>query len=375
MEWHQHAAALADSVTDPDSRWRDPVARTPRHELIPRWWEREEDGWSLRVGADDPDLWASRAYGNVSVITSVGGQHADLAKPGDRPTGGITSSATLTGLSVKMLRHARINAEHDLLDVGTGAGGLTAIAAHRLGDRRVTSVDVDAYLSEAAQSRTAAMGLRSNFLTLDVTKEPIPGSYDRIVSTVALRPVPVPLLTALRPGGRIVTTIAGTTLILTAWKTADGGAVGHIERDWAGFMVTRSGPDYPPGIPFDTAREGEGEEVTTGRYPVSDIREAWEVWSFLTISVPGVEIDFEERAGRRTAYLVHPDGSWARATAERYEPPTVHQSGPRRLWTDVERIRTRMLVEGGLPLYGSEARVTPEGEIRLSRGGWSTAIS
>ncbi|MFF0298336.1 50S ribosomal protein L11 methyltransferase [Kitasatospora sp. NPDC004614] len=376
MSWTKYAQELAEQTTDPDSRWRRPVSEVPRHLLMPRWWEPvEAGGWRLQVGAQDPELWFRRAYGSTSVVTSVGGLHADHAAPDDVPTGRATSSATLTELVVKMLRHARINAEHDLLDIGTGAGGLTAISCRRLGAEHVTSVDVDEYLTRAATDRLAAMGLAPEFLTLDATG-PIPGSYDRIVATVAARPVPVSWLKALRRGGRLVTTIADTALILTAWKDPGGGATGHVQRDWAGFMVTRHGPNYPAGPDhlFKIARESEGEEVRTYRYPVADIREHWETWSMLTITVPGIEIDFEERPGRRVAHLVHPDGSWARAEAERYEPPTVHQSGPRRLWNDLERIRNWREVEGGLPLFGCTARIDPDGVIHLSRGRWSETI-
>ncbi|WP_316528246.1 protein-L-isoaspartate O-methyltransferase family protein [Kitasatospora brasiliensis] len=376
MIWQNHAAELAARTTDPDSRWRNPVSEVPRHRLMPKWWEPAEGGsWRLQVGEADPDLWAKRAYGNQSVVTSVGGLHADHAEPGDIPIGRTTSSATLTALVVKMLRHGRLNAGHDLLDIGTGAGGLTAIASRRLGSEHVTSVDVDEYLTTSAADRLSDMGLSPTFHTLDATG-PIPGDYDRIIATVAARPVPTSWLQALRRGGRLVTTIADTTLILTAWKDPDGGATGVIERDWAGFMTTRHGPDYPPGLSslFKAAREGEGEEVATFRYPVADIRNAWETWSMFTIHTPGVEIDFEERPGRRVAYLVHPDGSWARAEAERYEPPTVHQSGPRRLWQDLESIRNWREIEGGLPLFGCNAKVTPDGVIHLSRGRWSATI-
>jgi protein-L-isoaspartate O-methyltransferase len=61
---------------------------------------------------------------------------------------------------------------------------------------------------------------------------------------VAVRPIPPGWLAALRPGGRLVTTITGTSLIITAGKTPDGGASGRTEWDRAGFMHTRSGPDY-----------------------------------------------------------------------------------------------------------------------------------
>jgi protein-L-isoaspartate O-methyltransferase len=103
----------------------------------------------------------------------------------------------------------------------------------RLGAEHVTSVDVDPYLTASASERLDSVGLRPTVLTVDATG-PLLGMYDRIITTVAVRPVPASWLAALRPGGRLVTTIAGTGLILTADKTDDGGALGRIEWDRAG---------------------------------------------------------------------------------------------------------------------------------------------
>ncbi|MBT2505551.1 methyltransferase domain-containing protein [Streptomyces sp. ISL-98] len=378
MDWEQHAVRLADQVTDPDSRWLAPVARTARHELVPRWWEADEHGvWVLRDGAADPAAWMKAAYSDRSLVTRVGPLHADHAKPGDHPEGLPTSSATLPSLVVRMLRHGRLGDGLDLLDVGTGAGGLTAYAARRIGDRHVTSVDVDRYLTSAAAERLARMGLHPQFLAVDATAT-IPGTYDRIIATVALQPGPGlrTMLGALREGGRLVTTLARTSLILTGWKHANGEVVGRIERDTAGFMLTRSGEDYPPALAglFALAREADGDETSTGRYPVLDVANAWEVRSMLEVTAPGTELDFRQDSNRRTAYLVHPDGSWARASAERFEPPTVHQGGLQRLWTVLERVRNRLNVEGGLPLYGSSARITPDGVCHLSRGKWRASM-
>jgi SAM-dependent methyltransferase len=263
----------------------------------------------------------------------------------------------------------------DLLDVGTGAGGLTAYAARRLGAEHVTSIDVDPYLVDAAHDRLAAMGLRPTFATVDATG-PLPGMYDRIIATVSVRPLPASWLAALRPGGRLVTTIANTSLILTAWKDGDGGATGRIERDRAGFMTTRHGDDYPPGLAelVTAAWEADGAEATTGRFPVLNLDDAWEVRSMLEVTMPGVETDYRRDGDTRTAVLVHADGSWARATADRFASPIVHQGGPRRLWSGLERIRLRLNCEGGLPLYGARVRITPEGVCHLTRGGWTGVI-
>ncbi|MFJ2131638.1 methyltransferase domain-containing protein [Streptomyces sp. NPDC087849] len=378
MDWEKRAGRLANQVTDPDSRWLAPVASVPRHELVPHWWDVDDSGtWILRDGASDPEAWAKAAYADRSLVTKVGPLHADHAKPGDHPEGLPTSSATLPSLVVRMLRHGRLGDGLPLLDLGTGAGGLTAYAARRIGAENVTSLDVDPYLTSAAGERLARMGFHPEFVTADATDQ-VPGSYERIVSTVGLPAGPGlrPALAALVPGGRIATTIGRTCLIVTGWKHGDGDVIGQVERDMAGFMLTRSGDDYPPALTelFALARDTEGDERSTGRYPVVDVAEAWELRSMLEVMTPGVELAFEEHNRHRTAYLVHPDGSWARASAEWTDPPEVHQGGPQRLWTELERIRNRLNTLGSLPLLGARVRITPDGVCHLSRGQWRASI-
>lgn len=273
-----------------------------------------------------------------------------------------------------MYRHAVIDDESDVL-VTTGTGYGTALACRRLGDKRVTSIDVDAALVEKASDRLASVGLTPQTAVCDITG-PLPGQYDRIVSTVSVPVVPASWLAALRPGGRLVTTLARTGLIVTADKSPDGGAIGRTAPDAAGFMATRLGDDYPPGLDavYERARAAEGEAVTTGRYPVLYVPDAWDVWSMLELTVPGIEHRCTDDGDRRTVWLLHPDGSWARAEGQWTDPPTVHQSGPRRLWDELERIRHRLNREGGLPVYGAHVRIDPDGTTHLKRGAWSATI-
>lgn len=108
----------------------------------------------------------------------------------------------------------------------------------------------------------------------------IPGTYGRIVSMVSVPRVPASWLRALRPGGRLVTTLAGTGLILTADKN-DDGATGRIEWDRASFMATRTSDDYPPQLNEFHKRVSDldGEEVTTSPFPVLDVMQALEEWA------------------------------------------------------------------------------------------------
>jgi SAM-dependent methyltransferase len=265
----------------------------------------------------------------------------------------------------------------DILDVGSGSGYGCALLTRRLGERHVTSVDVDGYLTKVAAHRMGSIGLHPEVITCDATG-PLPGTYDRIVSTVSVRPVPAGWLTALRPDGRLVTTIAGTGLILSADKTPDGGAAGRIEPDRAGFMPTRTGPDYPGGLleRFAAIRDADGEQVSTGRYPVLHVGKAWEVYSMLGVTVPGIDHHYEEHGdGQRTVWLLHPDGSWARAIGTPDGLPAVHQSGPRMLWDIVDDIRHAWLRDGSLPAYGADATIGPDGIIRLKRGRWDADIT
>jgi protein-L-isoaspartate O-methyltransferase len=382
--WEAHAARMADATVRPESRWHGPLAAVPRHLFVPRWWTPgEQDGtwvYELRDGAGDPDTWMNSAYDNsLSVITRVGPHHADHAAPGTVvPETWPTSSATLPALVVTMYQHAYLADDSRLL-VTCGSGYGTALACRRLGDEHVTSVDVDPYLVHAARDRLAATGHRPHLETCDVTGE-LPGIYDRIVSTVSVPAIPVSWLKALTPGGRMVTTLSQTGLLIVADKTADGGATGRVAPEPAGFMSTRHDDDYPPAPDntdrWATARKADGESVTTGRYPVMRVSSTWDVRSTLELTVPGIEHRMEiAKDGTRTACMLHPDGSWARATAPgAREVPTVHQSGPHRLWDELDRIRTWLVIDGDLPISGAAVRIDPDGACHFTRSGWSATI-
>ena len=379
VDWKPEAARLAAEVAGPVSRWRGPVASTPRHLFVPRWWRYlDPDGWTLRDGSADERRWMRAAYSDRSLVTRIGAQHADHASPGDHPAGRPTSSSTMPGLVVRMYRHAQLGDGADILDVGTGSGYGCALVARRLGEQHVTSIDIDPYLTEAAVKRLDQAGLHPLVVTGDATG-PLPGSYDRIVSMVSVKPVPASWLAALRPGGRLVTVLAGTTLLITAAKTVDGGAQGRVEWDRAGFMATRAGPDYPPGLEefLSAVEQAEGDQILNGRYPVLPLEECWELRSMLEITAPGIACRYREGDdGTRTAWMAHPDGSWARATAHGTDPPLVHQTGPRRLWDILDEVRDYWLSHGEFPLYGAQVTIPPDGSaIHLQRGRWQATIT
>ncbi len=383
VKWKSDADRLAGEVTHPISRWRPAVGAVPRHLFVPRWWERAgpeaafgASAWKLRDGPAEPAAWTRAAYAGRALITRIGLLHADHATPDDQPAGLPTSSAIAPGLVVRMLRHARLTDDADVLEVGAGTGYGAAVLCERVGYRQVTTIEADPYLAKAASERLAGVGLHPRVAHADVCGPP-PGYYDRIASMLGVRPVPASWLAALRPQGRLVTPIAGTMLILTADKTPDGGAAGRTEWDRAAFMAAQADPGAPeiPAAVFAAAREADGEQARPGRYPVVDVARSWDLCSALGLVVPGVQHDFAVTAdGRRTAWMAHPDGSWARATGAGDDPPIVHQSGPRRLWDILDGIRLDWLRNGSLPLHGAGATVAPDGSICLRHGPWHATL-
>ncbi|MEU3756617.1 hypothetical protein AB0H17_28305 [Streptomyces olivoreticuli] len=121
-------------------------------------------------------------------------------------------------------------------------------------------------------------------------------------------------------------------------------------------------------------RNRGGDEVTTGRYPVLSVDDAWEIKSRLVLAAPGTETHHEQQGEQRTAWLLHPDGSWARVEGRLADPPIVRQSGPRRLWDELERIRHQLNTEGNIGLYGSGVRIDPDDACHITLSGWKATI-
>jgi protein-L-isoaspartate O-methyltransferase len=356
-------AAVA-AAGSPD--WAAAVASTPRHLLVPRWWRPSADysRWDLVDGPADPDAWMAAAYTDATLITRVGARHADHAH-GARPARGEpTSSSTLPGLVVRMLAHLRVDDGMRVIDVGAGCGYSAALLAFRLGDPAVLSVDIDGCLTAAAAQRLARFGRRPRVVSADATG-PLPSEvHDRLIATVSARPVPASWLAALRPGGRLITTIAGTPLMLVAAVQADGTAAGRVLPEQATFMPTRAGPDYPPRLDhvYADARSSPGEGVRPAAAAIPDLHRDWPAAALLALVVPGVEHRSYQRSdGLRLTWLLHPDGSWARAEEGGEQAALVHQAGRLRLWDEFEAARAAWDRRGRPPLDQLRAELRPDG--------------
>ncbi len=127
---------------------------------------------------------------------------------------------------------------------------------------------------------------------------------------------------------------------------------------------------------FAEVRDCQAEHVSAGRYPVIDVTRAWELWSMLAITTPGIRHHYEEDSdGQQAVWMLHRDGSWAHARAAAPGlPPVVRQGGPRLLWDELDLLRGWWLRDGSLPAYGASAEIAPDGTITLRRGKWQAMI-
>ena len=106
-------------------------------------------------------------------------------------------------LEGRTLQAANVQADEDVLEIGTGSGYLSACLGAM--GRSVVSLEIDPALADAARTRLEATGLGTNVRveTADALSYSTEQRFDVICITGAVTEVPAQLLSLLRPGGRL----------------------------------------------------------------------------------------------------------------------------------------------------------------------------
>ncbi|MQS06502.1 methyltransferase domain-containing protein [Streptomyces alkaliphilus] len=321
---HDLVSALVAAGALPDPAWRTAFEEVPRHLFVPRFY----DPSGLRIDRHDhPDLW-------------LRGVHEDRALVTHRRGGEPISSSSQPSLMASMLHDLDVRDGDRILEVGTGTGWNAALLAHRVGDHRVTSVDLDPELTATARAHLAAAGRRPRVVTADGSMGwPAEAPYDRIIATCRIDAVPLPWLRQLTVDGLLVAPLGYAVIRLR--RTGPDRATGRF-RGGAWFMPLRTGRSRPgmPAVEPDADDPGRPAEVTPRAATDPDFR----FWADLC--EPGVEwrMDPEPGAGPGAVALRGMDGSTARLGRN----GMVVEAGPRRLWSEVERLY-RVWDERGRP--------------------------
>lgn len=370
-----HENVLADT-TFQRAHWRAAFYRAPRHAFVPDGiWVRHDGGEDLlavdrRTDAHDERFWWDAVYRDYLIVTQVDdGRPHRVGARGLRPTCALSQPSYV----FMMLGQLALQDGHRVLEIGTGTGWTAALLAARLGERQVTSVEIDPVLAGRAVASLAAVDLNPTVVVGDGAHgDPAGASYDRVSSTVAVRHVPLSWVRQTRPGG----------LILTPWRAgydrgggmlrltvrADGTASGPFVADgpFMEFRSHRFDGDARHRALSAQALTGAAEVGACGGTTIAPdaLRTGHDLTFAIGVQVGATQhVRVDDDAGGYRVMLADDRGSWACA---RYRPGggrhPVRQGGPRRLWDEVERAHTWWL-EAGRP--GPERfglTVTPQGQ-------------
>ncbi|WP_227870084.1 methyltransferase domain-containing protein [Streptomyces otsuchiensis] len=325
-----------------DSAWLAAFERVPRHTLVPVHYGTGRS----RVSVDDPgtrEEWLTSVYTDTSLVTHL-------------TDGGATSSSTQPSLMARMLRALLVADDSRVLEIGTGTGYNAALLAHRLGDERVTSIDVSEEITGPARERLAAAGYHPRVITGDGAVGTPGARYDRIIATCRADRVPTAWLDQLAPGGMIVAPIAGG---LARVHPSERGATGEFLGP-ASFMAMRSGPGS--GVPVGDLSLLGGVAPRRSVLPAAALADTR--YRFLAgVAVPGLMWSYDELTGGVPAGARCWDG--AESVAELDADGMARQAGPRALWSELERAYIAYQ-GGGRPTHDRYGlTVSPDGAQRV----------
>lgn len=309
------AAALrtapANEITTPASSWYAAFATVPRHMFVPAFFRQQPDqAWRLTTPTDAA-YWTT-VYSDTALTTQLTG-------------GDPTSSSSQPSLMLSMLEALEVERGHQVLEVGTGTGYNAALLGHLLGDKTVTTVDVDPSLSGPAADRLAAAGHHPQVHTGDgALGVPRRAPFDRIMSTCGMTHIPRAWIEQSRDGALILAPVGWGLARLTV---RGGSAEGRFLTGGAYFMPRR--------IPAVTPRfaDLDATEPRTSRAPVD--ADLLDRLAFpLSLALPGYRsCTWSGDDGRPDAVGIWtPDGSVARVHLD----GKVRQAGPGAVWDEVE---------------------------------------
>lgn len=322
------------STTPTTGAW--PKGLAPRDRFVPPViWAEGAGGFAPVSRASEPDRWRALVDSDAPVVTQV--DDGAPGCPGERPT----SACGQPSVVAAMLRALDVQPGHRVLEIGAGTGWNAALLADRTGSTgRVVSVEIDPHTAERARRNLA--GGSATVITGDGTEERFEEApFDRLIATASVRRIPRGWIEQTRPGGVLVipwgTDLCnGTLLRLVVDENGDASG-----RCGTNLTITRVRSQRTHHMtPTDT--EIDAAETTTAQ---RSARELFEITDHsraaftIGLRVPGCTSTIEDIDDDRRHVEFHdvPTGSWARITMLRdHDTWTVHQLGPRRLWSEVD---------------------------------------
>ncbi|MFJ4674871.1 methyltransferase domain-containing protein [Kitasatospora sp. NPDC088783] len=326
------------------SDWLPSFEAVPRELFVPdRIWPGIANGTKQNPvvhRSKDPEAWWNAVYSDIPLTT----QWDDGRHEGDGLGSVPSSSSSMPTMVVSMLRDLSVRPGDRVLEIGTGTGWNAGLLAHRLGGPNVVSIEFDPDVARGARENLRRAGLAPTVVEADGRAGwPTGAPYDRIIATCSLLEIPAAWLEQSAPGAVIVapfgTEYGGEQIVRLTVNGEGTRAVGGFTGGSAFMRIRQQRTERPPfdeylhGVPWPA----DGVRSTTTLSP-RDTGE-WFRQFVIGLGVPGAFWRAERYD--RDAYTLwiysRDKQSWASVDHERdrteYE---VYQSGPRRLWDEVE---------------------------------------
>jgi protein-L-isoaspartate O-methyltransferase len=332
--------------------WRPAALAAPRHLFAPaRAWcgpDDERDGFPIDR-EQRPAQWWDAVYDDAAIITQIDDGTVD-------PTGGegrFTSSLSAPAVVFEFLNQLYVQSHHRVLEIGTGTGWTAAMLSARVGEQRVTTVEIDQQVADQAQVSLGAAGFKPRLIVTDgAAGWPDAAPYDRVHVACGVRDIPLAWISQLRPGGILVAPwmpawAPGHQLRLVA--DGRGGAIGRFVGT-AKYMLLRS--QRLNWSAANTATRGVPDaETTTSLDPRTVVWDSYGADIAIAAQLPMISHHSEQHDnGGFTLHITShaDDSSWARVDCEPdADQYRVQQAGSRRLWQETETAYLRWLAIGG----------------------------
>jgi methyltransferase of ATP-grasp peptide maturase system len=370
---HAFVSQLAAQGCLKDRLWQAAFWEVPRHHFLPAFFVQGNDGRWRAIDASHPDYFPL-VYADTTLTTQVHGE-TDPDPAAEPVLGDGTSSSTQPSLMACMLAALDLTGSERVLEIGTGTGYNAALLSHRLGDERVTTIEVDPHVTSLARDRLKSAGYSPTVETADGETGWSAGApYDRVIATVSFPFVPRAWIDQTRDGGHIVTSLwrdlgGGPLVRLTV---NDGVAEGRFLAEAGGFMPTRAVSKAQQMLSTAMKQNGPKRHARIG----SEVLHEANAGMMVALTVTDATwIGFTPDGGTDQLWLFSSDGSWS---CLEDASMTVEQHGSRQLWDEVEAAYQRWLDAGSPNRERVGLTVTTDGAHRFwldsaDRELWSTS--
>jgi protein-L-isoaspartate O-methyltransferase len=319
--------------------WADALLEVPRHWFVPdRAWLRPPTGGNGHAidKARDPDGWMAAVYSGNVIVTQINDGAGDLTTGKGR----VTSTLTRVTSVLNMLQRLHPYPGDHVLEIGTGVGYTAGLLSHRLGDDHVTSIEIDASLSEQAAMNLKALGYTPHLIAGDGAHGcPEGAPFDRVHVTCGVTAIPYAWVEQTRPGGVIVLPwmadwIGGHTITLTVQP--DQTAIGRFVDSTEYMMMRSQRPGSQPGDVASLNGNCRHEEATMD--PRRIVLASWGADLAIAALLPEISATYETRDNGQHFRLLAwtSDSQLVVECAPDLKRPLVRQAGARNLWQELQ---------------------------------------